>query len=36
MSLAVPNVPEHVSAVDCTGQVEKPLNWARFLREEGS
>lgn len=34
-NLALPNGAEHLSAVACTGQVEKPLNWARFLREEG-
>lgn len=36
MNLAVPNVAGDVSAVGCTGQVEKPLKWARFMGEEGS
>lgn len=35
MNLAVQGVVEDVSAVSCTGQVEKPLKWARFMREEG-
>lgn len=35
MNLAVQGVAEDVSAGSCTGQVEKPLKWARFMREEG-
>ena len=35
MNCEVQNVAEDVSAMSYTVQMEKPLKWARFVREEG-